>query len=298
MTQLTSNQNGVLAAASSTRLADLVQLTKVRITMMVVITTYIGFALSGVGSGLLLAVTLIGTALSCMGAAALNQFAERDVDALMPRTQSRPLPAGRVTPQVALVTGLALSVLGVAILAVGANVLTASLSAFTILSYILFYTPLKRVTSVSTIVGAVPGALPPVMGYAAATGRVDAPAVLMFAIMFLWQLPHFLAIAWLYRKDYAAANMPMLPVVDPSGASTFRQMILGCVVLLPLGLMPTMMGVCGEAYFVVAMIAGLVFLLSACQLMITRTRRHARLAFFVSLIYLPVVLGMMLLDRV
>jgi len=302
MTQLTSNQTGVLSSTSttwSTKLADVSQLIKPRITLMVALTSYLGYAMGAPAVfDLLLVATLVGTALSCMGATALNQYVERDSDALMPRTQDRPLPTGRMTPIFALLLGTVLAICGVALLAVCANLLTASLSAFTILSYVFVYTPLKRMTSVSTIVGAVPGALPPVMGYTAAVGRVEVAAVLMFAIMFLWQLPHFLAIAWLYREDYARASMPMLPVVDPTGASTFRQMILGCTVLLPLGLMPTMMGVCGKICFMGALVAGIIFLLAALLLMFTRSRRHARWAFFVSLIYLPTVFALMLIDQV
>ena len=314
MTQLTSSQTGLLATPSAVwaaRFSDFAQLTKLRITFMVALTAFLGYAIAirthhglvGIGTitataGLSLWATLIGTSLSCMGAAALNQLVERDVDTLMPRTADRPLPAGRAAPAHALLLGVSLSMVGVAVLAAGANLLTAALSAFTILSYVFIYTPLKRVTSVSTIVGAVPGALPPVMGYAAATGRIETPAVLMFAIMFLWQLPHFLAIAWLYRDDYARASMPVLPVLDPTGASTFRQMLLGCAALLPLGLMPTITGVSGSLHFHGALIAGAAFLASAALLIVTRSRRHARLTFFVSLIYLPAVFALMLIDQV
>lgn len=318
MTQLTTNHDGALAMPANiapttvaARFSDVSQLTKPRITLMVVITAFIGYALAvrqqagliGVtqviaSSGLTLIGTLIGTALSCMGAAALNQVMERDSDALMHRTQDRPLPAGRMGASHAATIGVTLAAFGVGALYLLANPLTAALSAFTIASYVLLYTPMKRVSSISTIVGAVPGAMPPVMGYAAASGEIGVAAVLMFAILFLWQLPHFLAIAWLYRDDYARAGMPMLPVLDPQGGSTFRQVLLGCLALLPLGLMPTMMGISGRVYFLGALMAGLIFLASGVALILGRSHRHARVMFFVSLLYLPTVFALMLMDQV
>lgn len=298
-------------APTRLRAADLAQLLKLRITVMVVVTTWLGFAMgehaltaagfasvAGGASLLTLVATLVGTALCCMGASALNQVYERDIDARMVRTVNRPLPAGRIAPLPALLMGVALAATGVIVLAAGANVLAAGFAAFTVVSYAAVYTPMKRWTSTSVIVGAAPGALPPVIGYAAAADALGAGAVLMFAIMFCWQLPHFLAIAWLHRDDYARAKLPMLPVLDPTGAATFRQMTLGCVALLPLGLLPAVMGLAGVVYFVGAMLAGLGFLAAGVILMITRTRRHARLMFFASLIYLPVVFALMVIDRV
>lgn len=287
------------------RFADFVQLSKLRITLMVVITAYMGFGF-GIGQSMLqadlktwvlLLATIIGTSLSCMGASVLNQIYERDTDALMPRTRNRPLPAGRVSPAQAGVFAAVLCVLGLGILGAGTNLLTTSLSAFTIASYVLFYTPMKRVSSASTIVGALPGAIPPLMGYAAAKNSLGAEAWILFGILFLWQLPHFLAIAWLYREDYALAGLPMLPVVDPSGSSTFRQIMLGCLALLPLGLLPTMLGISGMIYFFGALFCGLGFLALAVRLVIKRGRSEARALFFASLIYLPVVFGLMLVDR-
>jgi protoheme IX farnesyltransferase len=231
-----------------------------------------------------------------MGASTFNQVLERDTDAMMQRTLNRPLPAGRISVASAVLMGLLLSVLGVALLLAFSHPLAALLTAFTVLSYVFVYTPMKRVSSVCTIVGAVPGALPPVIGFAAATGRIGIEAWIMFAILFLWQLPHFLAIAWLYRDDYARAGLPMLPVVDPDLAATRRQILAGCLALLPLGLMPTLVGMCGAAYFVGALLAGLFFLGFGIALVIGRTRRHARALFFASLVYLPLVFALMLID--
>lgn len=311
MTQLTGPSEEVLTLAQDgatriggIRLRDLSILTKPRITVMVAVTAYIGFAIAARGVIMsageywfALIATLIGTSLSCMGASTFNQVLERDTDALMQRTADRPIPAGRVSARAASGLGLTLCLVGVAVLLL-VNPLTAALSAFTIASYVLVYTPLKRVSSVCTIVGAIPGALPPVMGFAAAQDRIGIEAWVMFAILFLWQLPHFLAIAWLYKDDYARAGLPMLPVVDPDGRATSRQILLGCLALLPLGLMPTAIHMSGMIYFVGAMLAGLMFLGFGIALVIGQTRAHARALFFASLIYLPLVFALMVIDRV
>ncbi len=309
MTQLTNPRARVLVAGQShanasaqSLLSDLNLLTKPRLTMMVVLTTYIGFLLAskspwaGETSWLTLTSTLIGVALSCMGASAFNQVYEQDTDALMRRTQNRPVSAGRMSTGVAMLIGVGLCTAGVGLLAVTTNALTAGLSAFTIFSYALVYTPMKRISSVSTIIGAVPGALPPVMGYTAVTGRVTVEAWVLFAILFLWQLPHFLAIAWLYRDEYAKAGMAFLPVIDPAGGSTFRQILLGCLALVPLGLVPTMFGMSGVVYFFGSLAVGIVFLGFGVALVAGRTRRHARALFWASLLYLPLVYGLMVLD--
>ena len=282
--------------------ADLKELTKPRITRMVVITAGIGFVL-GITAPmpmpwLTLTIALLGTALSCMAASVFNQVYERDTDALMHRTRHRPLAAGRVSVKAAMWLGSALAVAGVGLLAGYGLYLAAALSAFTIASYALIYTPMKRTTTLALIVGAVPGAMPPVIGYAAATGTVGPAAVLLFAIMFVWQVPHFLAIAWLYREDYARANLAMLPGSDPSGVRTFRQTLIGCLLLLPVGLLPSAMGIAGQVYFAVAAVCGLAFLSYAVALVLRPTREHARRLFFASLVYLPVVLIAMMVDRV
>ena len=291
-----------VAEAAPSRTADYAILTKPRITLLVVITAYIGFALGaatlpgGDWSWIALTGTLLGTALSCMGASAFNQVYERDTDALMQRTANRPLPAGRRSVREATIVATLLSVVGVLMLWATSNGLAASASAFTILSYTCLYTPLKRVTSLAVWIGAVPGAMPPIIGYAAATETIGLPAILVFAIMFLWQIPHFLAIAWLYRDEYARAGLQMLPVVQPDGASTFRQIVATTFVLLPLGLLPTLIGITGLIYFGVAMLSGLLFIAMALALVMNPTRGRARSLFFASLIYLPVVLAAMLVG--
>lgn len=306
MSQLTGREPASLPLAESgpantadpvTRRADYTALTKPRITLMVVITAAAGFALApGVWSWLTLLGTLFGTALSCMGASVLNQVIERETDGMMERTMSRPLPAGRIGASEAIWFGTALGLLGVALLALTTTWLAAALSAFTIVSYVLVYTPMKRYSPMALLVGAVPGAMPPMIGYAAVTGDLGAAAWLAFAIMFAWQVPHFLAIAWLYRDDYARAGFPMLPVLDPTGQRTFRQVLIGCLLLVPLGGLPTMLGISGVAYFFTALICGLGFLAFGVALVLRPGRTQARRLFLVSLIYLPVVLTVMLVD--
>lgn len=285
-------------------LTDLAELTKVRITLMVVITAGIGYLLgmrgsASLSSGWLTAVAaLAGTALACMGASTLNQVYERDTDGRMHRTRHRPIPAGRVSMRRALLLGLVLGALGVGLLALLTTAAAAAVATATIFSYVLIYTPMKRLHSTSLIVGAVPGALPPVIGYAAATGQLGLAGWLVFAIMFIWQVPHFLAIAWLYREDYARGGFPMLPVTDPSGRVTFAQMLLWCLLLIPVSLLPTVHGYSGATYAAVAMACGLGFMACAVLLVLRRERLHARLTFFASLIYLPLVLAALVIDKV
>lgn len=296
--------------------ADYAALAKPRIAVMVVITAWIGFAfgatspgqsasglssllsLLGLFGSVALWSTLIGTALACMGSAVINQAIERDTDALMHRTRTRPLPAGRIGLRDATIFGLALLAVGHAVLWWGTNPAATAACAFTAATYLGAYTLLKPVHWTSTHIGAVPGAMPPVIGYLAAAGTWGVEAAVLFAIMLIWQVPHFLAIAWLYREDYARAGLPMLPVIDDDlGSRTFPQVVLGCALLLPIGLMPTLLGFSGWAYFAVAMFAGLVFVSLGAQLVIHKTRRDARTLFLASLIYLPAVLGMMVVDR-
>lgn len=305
------------SAALPTRFEDLKTLTKPRITRMVVITAAIGFYMALPGGWrdtpwAIFVVAMVGTALSCMAASAFNQAYERDTDALMKRTRNRPVAAGRVSPGSANRLGLVLGLAGVGLLAGFGLVLAAALCAFTIVSYAWVYTPMKRTTSVALLVGAVPGAMPPMIGYAAATatpslfgtaglgamGTLGPAAWLLFAIMFVWQVPHFLAIAWLYRDEYAKANLAMLPVIDPTGARTFRQTLIGCLLMLPIGLLPTALDVSGRGYFFVALLCGLGFLAFAVALVARPTRTNARRLFFASLVYLPVVMAAMLIDRV
>jgi heme o synthase len=282
-------------------LSSIITLLKPRITMMVLVSVWVGFMLGttgGVWDWATMLSALMGAALSCMGASVLNQVYERDTDALMKRTEDRPMPTGRISVRPALVLGLVLSLVGVLMLGLMTTWLAAAVSALTVLSYVLFYTPMKRTTHMATVVGAVPGALPPMLGYAAATGAIGIEAWLLFAIMFVWQLPHTLAIYWLYRDDFAKAGFPMLPVIDPGGAQTFRQILIGSLLLLPLGLTPTLFGVSGLIYFFTAFACGLLMLGYSLALVKNPTRARARSLFFASLVYLPVVLIMMLADRV
>lgn len=308
MTQVSSpdQTNSVVLAhrerrsAGTARLADYVALGKPRITAMVVLAAYAGFAL-GVGrapwSWLTLAAALCGTALCCMAAAALNQLCERQTDALMERTRNRPLPAGRLTNLEALLASLGFAAVGTGVLCVLCHWLAAVAATFTILAYVLIYTPLKRVTALSTLVGAVPGAMPPVIGCAAATGRIGPTAWVLFGIIFVWQLPHVLVITWLYRRDFARAGLPVLPGVDPDGLSPFGHIVVGCLLLMAVGLLPTIMGMSGRVYFLTALVAGSVFLVLAVALLIAPTRMRARAFFLASLVYLPLVLTMMWIDQ-
>ena len=282
-------------------LVDVAHLGKLRIAGMVVGVAYIGYVMApGMGFALdgAVAATLAGIALSCVGAGMFNQVMERDVDAQMPRTADRPVAAGRISPRVGLVLAAACTVGGLVILLSLTNVLTAGLTALTIASYALLYTPLKRITSLSTLIGAIPGALPPVLGYAAAAGAIDARAATMFAILFFWQLPHFFAIAWIYKDQYSHARVPMLPVVDDAtGRRTFRQILVTTIALLVAATLPTVIGMAGMLYLVGSTLAGLAFLAFAGALFIKRTRAHARAVFFASLVYVPVIYALMAIDK-
>lgn len=285
--------------APATRLADFVELTKPRITFLVLVTTAVGYAL-GVGPSFQPAVflaLLVGTALVSGGASALNQWAERDADARMTRTASRPLPSGRLAPSDALAFGAAISAVGLALLAGAVGALTAALALASLGSYVLLYTPLKRTTPLCTLVGAVPGAIPPMMGWAAARGTLDREAWALFAVLFLWQLPHFLAIAWIHREDYARAGFPMLPVSDPDGASTARQTVAYAAALVPVTLLAGSFAAAGQVYLWSALALGLVFLACTVVFAVQRSVRAARWVFLASVLYLPAVLGLMVLDR-
>ena len=290
---------GAALAPRSRRLSDFLILTKPEITFNVVITALVGFLVAGRGAiqGRLLFDTLLGTALVAGAASALNQWAERDLDAVMRRTLRRPLPAGRLTPRESLVFALALGVVGTAYLAVAAGVLASALAAATAASYLLVYTPLKRVTSLSTVVGAVPGAIPPMIGWAAARGRLDAGAWVLFLILFFWQMPHFLALAALYRRDYARAGFRVLPVVDPDGASTARQSVLYALALLLVSLTPPFLGMAGELYFFGALALGLGFTIYGVRLALApQSHPHASALFRFSLLYLPALCTLMALG--
>jgi len=282
------------------RLADFFELCKPRVVMMVLITAFVGYYVASeeVPNYLGLLKTLFGTALAAGGTLALNQFLERDTDALMKRTRYRPIPDGRVQPTEALWFGLILTFSGLAYLAMAVNSMSAGVTAFISTVYLLLYTPLKRVSSICVPVGAVPGALPPVIGWAAVRGTLDVDAWVLFAIMFLWQVPHTLAIAWLYQEDYAKAGMKFLPAIEPEGGSTHRQVLVHCAALLVVSLLPTLLGLAGTVYFVVAFVLGVGFLVTGLRLAIESNSRGARRLLFASLIYLPALLLTMALNRV
>lgn len=286
-------------AATPARAVDFVQLTKPRITFLVLVTTAVGYAL-GVGATFQPAVffaLLVGTALVSGGASALNQWAERDADARMLRTRSRPLPSGRLAPADAFAFGIAISVVGLVLLASAVNALTALLAAASLASYVFVYTPLKRVTPLCTLVGAVPGAIPPMMGFAAAAGSLEREAWALFAVLFLWQLPHFLSIAWIYREDYARGGFPMLPVTDPTGHSTARQSVAYAAALVPVTLLAGAFAGAGQGYLWSAVGLGALFVGCAVVFAVRRSLASARWLFLVSVLYLPAVLGLMVLDR-
>jgi len=280
--------------------ADLAELVKARLSLLTVATAMAGFALGveGAWNFLLLAATLTGTALSAAGAGALNQWWERDHDARMRRTRGRPLPAGRMTASDAFLTGIVLSFSGVLCLALFANPLAAGLAAATIIFYILVYTPLKRVTSLNTIVGAVPGALPPLIGWTAARGAINAEGLTLFVILFLWQMPHFLAIAWLYREDYAQAGFKMLSEGDDTGAVTGRQAVIYALALLAVTLLPAVFFGYSAVYFYGALTLGAAFAALAANFAVSGgSVAAARWLFLGSIAYLPLLLGLMVLAR-
>lgn len=282
------------------RLSDLAELTKPGITLMVVLTAGLGFLLAeeeGI-SFLLLVHTLLGTGLVSAGASALNQVIERETDALMRRTSQRPLPAGRMDPDMALLFGVALGVAGLVELALAVNLLTALLGAVALAGYVFVYTPLKRLSSLATIIGAVPGAIPPMMGWSAVRNDIDLAAWVLFGILFFWQMPHFLAIAWLCRDDYREAGFPMLTVSDPEGLRTSRQVLLYGAVLVPVSLMPSLLGLMGTVYFVGALALGLAYFGFGLGFARSRTTPGARWLMLASVLYFPAVLLVMLLDRV
>jgi protoheme IX farnesyltransferase len=289
-----------LAVSESRPWVDYVALTKPRVNLLVLVTTTIGFHLGNVGRTdlALLFHTVVGTFLVASGAAAFNQVLERDVDARMRRTMARPLPGGRVSARDAALFATALSIAGILELGFGANWLAATVALITLASYALVYTPLKRVTSLATIIGAVPGALPPVIGWAASRGSVGLEAWVLFAIVFVWQMPHVLAVSWLYREDYARGGIRVLPVEDPNGRSTAFQMVNYAAALVPVSLMPTVVGIAGRTYLAGAIILSIALLAMTIRFARNRTPEGARRLFAASLVYLPVLWVLMLADRV
>jgi protoheme IX farnesyltransferase len=280
-----------------------IELTKPRITWLILMSTGVGYYFGikhpwgSPADWALLLHTMIGTGLIASGTAALNQWYERASDSLMRRTASRPLPMGRMRPRQALWFGIALTVAGFVELAWGVNLLSALLGAFTMGAYLFLYTPLKQRSHLSTVVGALPGALPPLMGYAASFGGLNTEAFTLFLILFVWQFPHFLAIAWMYREDYARAGIRMLPVVEPDGSSTARQIVLYASTLIPISLLPVVLRMSGKIYLAGALALGVWFLYTGVRVAFDRTNARARSVLLASVIYLPLIYGLMVLDR-
>ncbi len=283
-----------------TRLADYWDLTKPGITFLVVVTALAAFYIASHGSPniLLLVNSLFGIACISGGGGALNHYIERERDVLMNRTRNRPVPSGRVHPTEALILGIGLSLMGVVYLTVAVNTITALLGALTLIGYIGVYTPLKRVSPHSTIIGAFPGAMPPVLGWTAVTGTVSLEALILFAVVFFWQMPHFLGIAWMYRKDYERGGFPMLPVVEPDGKSTVRMIVIYCTGLIPVTLFPTVLGMAGYIYFFAALTCGLAFLYFSMRVAVAPTNTNAKYLVLASVFHLPVVMASLMIDAV
>jgi protoheme IX farnesyltransferase len=287
---------------------DYIELTKPRITWLILMSTGIGyfFGLPAAANWweflrsvplLSLLHTVLGTGLIASGTAALNQWYEREADRKMRRTAMRPLPAGRMSANHALAFGGALSAAGFLELWLGVNLLSGLIGAFTLASYLFLYTPMKQRTWWSTTVGAIPGAMPPMIGYAAAAGVITRESWILFAILFLWQFPHFYSIAWMYKEDYARAGIRMLPVVEPDGRSTARQIVLYGLALIPVSLVPSLVGMSGRIYLAGALLLGLWFLYSGVRVAVDRTALRARAVLIASVLYLPLIYGLMLIDR-
>lgn len=287
------------AASQGNRLTAFIELTKPRIAFLLVLTSAAGFYL---GSGaevdyVRFLNAMIGITLLAFGVATLNQFIERDLDMLMERTARRPLPTGRVTPREALIFGIAQCVAAELYILFLVNPLTALLGLLVIVGYVLMYTPMKTRTSVSTAVGAIPGALPPLMGWTAAADQISITAWALFVMQFLWQFPHFLAIAWMYREQYAKAGIKMLPVVEPEGRITARQIVMFTIMLVPVSLAPTFFGLTGTMYLAGALLLGIGFLYASVRAARSKSDRDARSLLLVSVIYLPLLFVLMVADK-
>lgn len=282
------------------RAADFLELTKPRITALVLVTVFVGFYLGAQTRFplIILGNTLLGTALVAAGASALNMWLERSRDSRMQRTLNRPLPAGRMQSREAMVFAVALSAVGIIYLTALVNALTGLLAAATLLSYVFLYTPLKTRTWLCTLVGAVPGATPPLIGWAAATGDLSLGAWVLFAIVFFWQLPHFFAIAWIYREDYARAGFPMLAVIDATGGRTSRQVSLYIAALFIVTFIPASIGLAGTVYLAGAILLGLSFLAFGLLFARRRDQVSARQLFLVSVCYLPALLTLLIVDKI
>jgi protoheme IX farnesyltransferase len=275
------------------------ELTKPRIAFMLVLTAAAGFYLGLKGNFQLVPFlnSMLGITLLAFGVSTLNQYIERRTDTLMERTATRPLPAAKVSPMEALIFGVLLCLVAEIYLAVLVNPLTAGLGLIVIVGYVFLYTPLKRVTSASTAIGAIPGAMPPLMGWTSAADEISLPALVLFAMLFLWQFPHFLAIAWLYRDQYAKAGIKMLPVIEPEGKMTARQIVIFALMLLPISLAPFFVVLAGWTYLVGASLLGLWFLYESVNTARAKTNKSARRLLLVSVIYLPLIYGLMVVNH-
>jgi len=290
----------VATAATRPRGLSFLQLAKPRLNLLVLLTTLGGYYM-GARPGLprwQLVLALLGTALVAAGASALNQYMERDLDSLMERTRDRPLPSGGLAPSTGLAFGVLLAVSGILLLAWQVNLLTAGLALVTCVAYLVFYTPLKRITPLNTLVGAIPGAIPPVMGWAAAQASLGPEAAALFAILFFWQLPHFLAIAWLYREDYARAGCRMLPLEEGGAKRTGFAAVLYSAALVPAAMAPAFLGLAGNIYLVGAGLLSLTFLAGSIHMARNAGEAAARLLFRISLLVLPLLFLLMALDKV
>ena len=292
-------ENPNLAPSRNHVVADLAELVKARLTLLVLLPASVGFYLGSESPINYMALfhVFFGTAAAAAGAAALNQWWERRADALMRRTRTRPIPAGRMRPLQAFILGIALSVFGVGYLAIVCNALSAALAAITITIYILAYTPLKRASTANTAVGAIPGAIPPMIGWAAARGGIDAGAWSLFAIVFLWQLPHFFAIAWMYREDYSRAGFRMISTDDRSGERSASQSVFFCILLLVIAGLPAFLGIANFVYLGVELLLGGLFTAVAMRFLRIRNASAARSLFIASIVYLPLLLGALVLTK-
>ncbi len=282
------------------RIEAYIELTKPRMVVMILITTAAGFYLGtqSAMNWMLFGHTIIGAGLTAAGVLGLNQYLERDIDAKMSRTHERPLPAGRIHGLEALIFCVILTAGGMLYLTAFVNPLSGFIISLIVVSYLFIYTPLKRSTSLCTLIGAFPGALPPVVGWVAAQGKLSGSACVLFAILFLWQLPHSLAIAYIYREDYANAGLKLLPVIHPDGISTRRQIVINCIALFGIGLLPTLFKISGGIYFLIALIVGGMFLMSGIYFKKKPSIKTARYVLYASLLYLPLIFITMAIDKV
>jgi heme o synthase len=297
--RLSSAGSSVERTAWLVRLADYWTLTKPEVNFLVIMSTLVGFYLAWQGpiNFVLLFCTLFGTLFVASGTGTLNQYIERTSDACMRRTAQRPLPSGRMNPAAALWYGIFLSVAGGLLLWLTVNALSSFLALLTLLSYLLFYTPLKKRTPLCTLVGAFPGAMPPLIGWAAARGSLSLEAWVLYAILFLWQFPHFLAIAWMYREDYSRAGLRMLPERDTEGRFTGREILAFTMALLPVSVLPVFLGQVGTVYLIGALLLGLAFLIYGARLAHFRTKALARRVVLASVVYLPLVFALMMMNK-